>query len=59
MSILEDREYELDAEDFANLGEEDRYIFVVDSLKKTAIEASEKRWTLSDIVQKYAIPARY
>lgn len=60
VDILEDREYELNAEDFVNRCEENRYIFVVDILKKAAFEASGKRWTLSEgMVQRCVIPARY
>lgn len=40
---MEDREYELDTEDFVNQCEENRYIFVVDILKKAAFETSGKR----------------
>lgn len=42
MGILEDREYELDTEDFVNRCKENRYIFVVDILKKAAMRPQEK-----------------
>lgn len=57
---MEDREYELDAKDFDSLSEEDKYIFLVDSLKKAAFEATGKRWSMFEgRVQKYVSSARY
>lgn len=44
--LLEDREYELDSEAFRSLGWEDKYNFVIDSLKKAAFEATGKLWSV-------------
>lgn len=56
---MEDKEYELDAEDFVSLSEEDKYIFLVDSLKKASFKATGKRWSMFEgRVQKYVSSAR-
>lgn len=46
--ILEDREYELESEVFRELEWEDRYDYMIDSLKKAAFEATGKRWSVSN-----------
>lgn len=46
VGLLEDREYELESNDFGSLSEEDKYRFIIDAIKKAAFEATGKKWSL-------------